>query len=242
MNKKQEPSESATACIECPFCTKTEWDALDAVEHELLEKAKRIEQYNPGDTLFFQGEEGSGVYCVKSGLIGLRRVDSNGNSVLLQLIDEGTTVGYRTFVTREPHSSSAEVLSPTRVCYFARPQIEQVLQTNPRLGEKFLQHFTRDAVETENSYVKSMTMGMKSRFLHLMLEFYEQYGYTDNCGDEIVDLPVARGELAELVGVRPESISRLIDKLQSDDVMHFSQRRVRFSDLDRVRAEAGVEV
>ena len=208
MNKKQEPSESATACIECPFCTKTEWDALDAAEHELLEKAKRIEQYNPGDTLFFQGEEGSGVYCVKSGLIGLRRVDSNGNSVLLQLIDEGTTVGYRTFITCEPHSSSAEVLSPTRVCYFARPQIEQVLQTNPRLGEKFLQHFTRDAVETENSYVKSMT----------------------------------RGELAELVGVRPESISRLIDKLQSDDVMHFSQRRVRFSDLDRVRAEAGVEV
>ena len=242
MGNGPKSSQSVTTCLECPFCTETEWDALDAAQHELLEKAKRVEHYNPGDTLFFQGEEGSGVYCIRSGLVGLRRVDSNGNSVLLQLVDEGTTVGYRTFVTREPHSSSAEVLSPSQVCYFSGPQIEKVLAANPRLNEKFLQHFTRDAIEVEDSYVKSMTMGMKSRFLHLMLEFYEHYGYTDQSGEVVMDLPVARGELAELVGVRPESISRLIDKLQSDDVMHFNQRRVRFTDLERIREEAGVEV
>ena len=116
------------------------------------------------------------------------------------------------------------------------------MQINPVLGEKFLQHFTRDATETENSYVKSMTMGMKSRFLHLMLEFYERYGHTDDQGDPALDLLVKRGELAELVGVRPDSISRLIDKLQSDNVMHFEQRRVRFTDLARVRAEVGAKV
>ena len=242
MGKKSDASDKVPGCAECPFCARTEWDALELPELERLDKARRTEHYNPGDTLFFQGQEGNGVYCIRSGLIGLRRVDSNGNSVLLHLVEQGNTVGYRTFVTHEPHSNSAEVLSPSQVCYFSRPQIEKVLQSNPRLGEKFLQHFTRDAVETENSYVKSMTMGMKSRFLHLMLEFYERYGYTDKKGDVVVDLPVKRGELAELVGVRPESISRLIDKLQTDDVMHFEQRRVRFTDLARVRTEAGVEL
>ena len=241
MDKKKNNSVQ-TSCSQCPLCATTEWDVLDAHELEILEKAKRSEHFEAGETLFFQGEEGCGIYCIRSGLIGLRRVDSNGNSVLLHLVEAGTTVGYRTFVTRDAHSHSAEVLTPSKVCYFVRPQIERVMQINPVLGEKFLQHFTRDATETENSYVKSMTMGMKSRFLHLMLEFYERYGHTDDQGDPVLDLPVKRGELAELVGVRPESISRLIDKLQSDNVMHFEQRRVRFTDLARVRAEVGAKV
>ncbi|MCP4469341.1 MAG: winged helix-turn-helix domain-containing protein [Gammaproteobacteria bacterium] len=73
-----------------------------------------------------------------------------------------------------------------------------------------------------------------------MLIFYERFGYQDEEGNSIVELPVKRGELAELVGVRPESISRLIDQLQSDKIMRFKDRRVQFSDVDEVLQQAGV--
>jgi len=97
-------------------------------------------------------------------------------------------------------------------------------------------------METENDYVRSLTMGMKSRFLHLILICYERFGYQDEEGNPIVDLPVKRDELAELVGVRPESNSRLIDQLQSDQIMCFKGRRVQFSDVDEVLQQAGVGV
>jgi CRP-like cAMP-binding protein len=85
-------------------------------------------------------------------------------------------------------------------------------------------------------------MGMKSRFLHLILIFYERFGYQDEDGNSVVELPVKRGELAELVGVRPESISRLIDQLQNDEIMRFNDRRVQFSDVAEVLHQAGVTV
>ena len=85
-------------------------------------------------------------------------------------------------------------------------------------------------------------MGMKSRFLHIILVFYERFGYQDENGNAIVELPVKRGELAELVGVRPESISRLIDQLQTDEVMRFKDRRVQISDVDEVLQQAGLTV
>jgi CRP-like cAMP-binding protein len=229
-------------CINCPTRGTTEWQVLGECELASISAAKRMLTLEPGEALYSQGEPGTGVYCIKSGLIGLRRVDVNGNSVLLRLSSAGTTVGYRTFLTREAHANSAEVLTSSVVCYIARPQIENLLKSNPLLGERFLQHFTKDAVEMENDYVRSMTMGMKSRFLHLILVFYERYGYQDKDGNAAVELPVKRGELAELVGVRPESISRLIDKLQADNVMRFNDRHVQISDIDKILQQAGASV
>ena len=161
--------------IECSNRHSTEWSVLDGCELACIDKAKRVLTFKPGETLYNQGEAGNGIYCIKSGLIGLRRVDVNGNSVLLRLSTAGCTVGYRTFLTKQPHANSAEVLTSSLVCYIARPQVEAMLKGNPRLGERFLQHFTDDAIATENDYVRSMTMGMKSRFLHLILVFYERF-------------------------------------------------------------------
>ena len=229
-------------CMDCSGLVTTEWSALDKGELASIDKCKRLLACEPGETLFSQGDEGKGVYCVKSGLIGLRRIDANGNSVLIRLSSSGSTIGYRTFLTKENHVNSAEVLTPGVVCYIPRPNVTALLKANPQLGERFLQHFYDDASETENDYVRSLTMGMKSRFLHLILVFYERFGYRDEDGTAVVEIPVKRGELAELVGVRPESISRLIDQLQANEVMRFKDRRVEFSDIDVVLEQAGATV
>jgi len=228
--------------MDCPTLGTSDWEVLGECGLASIIKGKHMITCEPGETLYSQGAAGNGVYCIKSGLIGLRRIDINGNSVLIRLSTAGTTVGYRTFLTRDAHVNSAEVLTTSVLCYIARPLVEKLLKTNPLLGERFLQHFSDDAIETENDYVRSLTMGMKSRFLHLILVFYRRYGYQDENGNAIVELPVKRGELAELVGVRPESISRLIDQLQSDDVMRFKDRRVQFSDIDQVLQQAGLTV
>lgn len=229
-------------CMDCPSRGTTEWQVLGECELVQIDAAKRTLTYQPGETLFSQGDPGSGVFCIKSGLIGIRRVDVHGNSVLLRLSSAGSTIGYRTFLTREAHANSAEVLTASVVCYIPRPQVEKLLKANPMLGERFLQHFTKDAIEMENDYVRSLTMGMKSRFLHIMLVFYERYGYQDENGNATMELPVRRGELAEMVGVRPESISRLIDKLQTDKVMMFDDRRVQISDIGDILQQVGATV
>ena len=235
-------NKSIISCMDCPGLNSTEWQALAESELITMDNCKRVITCEPGEILFSQGEQGKGVYCIKSGLIGLRRIDVNGNSALIRLINAGSTVGYRTFLTGRAHINSAETLTSSTLCYVPRPNVEKLLKANPLLWEHFLQHFYDDAIDTENNYVRSLTMGLKSRFLHLILMFYERFGYQDENGNAVVQLPVKKGELAELVGVRPESISRLIDQLQTDEIMRFKDRRVEFSDFERVLQQARATV
>lgn len=227
-------------CMECPALQTTEWRVLGECDLASVIKNKRMITCEPGEVLYSQGDPGNGVYCIKSGLIGLRRIDVNGKSVLIRLVTKGSTVGYRTFLTREAHVNSAETLTAGVFCYITRPEVEKLLKANPLLGERFLQHFIDDAIETEDDYVRSLTMGMKSRFIHIILVFYERFGFQDEDGNAIVEIPIKKGELAELIGVRPESISRLIDQLQTNEIMRFNDRWVQFSNVDKVLQQAGV--
>jgi CRP-like cAMP-binding protein len=136
------------SCMECPCLGTTEWGVLRECELDSVNKSKRMITCEPGETLYSQGEPGNGIYCIRSGLIGLRRVEANGNSVLIRLATEGSTVGYRTLLTREAHLNSAEALTASVICYIPRPKVEKILKENPLLGERFLQNFSGDAIET----------------------------------------------------------------------------------------------
>ena len=229
-------------CANCPSRQATEWRDLTASELALVDQAKRTRVFEPGTTLYDQGDQSTGIHCIQSGLIGMRRVDEDGNSVLLRLCGEGTTVGYRAYLSKEEHLNSAEVLTPSVVCFIERSYVARLLATNPRLGERFLQHVIADLRETEDDYARSLKKGMKASFLHVMMVFYEQIGYRDESGRPTVELPIRRVELADMIGAQPESISRLILKLRTEGLLQVDDRRVQFHNMEAVLRETGAVI
>jgi len=234
--------KSIHRCTDCSSRQTTEWQVLARPELEMVDQAKRTRVLEPGAMLFRQGDDADGVYCIQSGLIGLRRITPTGESALLRLCTNGVTVGYRALLSKAPHRNSAEALSPCVVCFIERSHVRRLLETNPRLGERFLQHCFCELDETEANYANSMTLGLKARFLHVLLIFYERLGYQDAADHYLVDLPIQRLELASLVGARPESISRLVRSLEAEGLLQFDKRRVRFTDMEAVLREAGAQV
>jgi CRP/FNR family transcriptional regulator len=207
-------------------------------ELKVVDQAKRTRVLEPGAMLFRQGDDADGVYCIQSGLIGLRRITPTGDPALLRLCTGGVTVGYRALLSKTLHRNSAEVLSPSVVCFIERSHVKRLLETNPRLSELFLQHCFSELDQTETDYANSMTLGLKARLLHVLLIFYERLGYQDKANNCLVELPIQRIELASLVGARPESISRLVRSLEEEGLLKFDKRRVRFTDMEAVLREA----
>jgi len=235
------PPKSIHRCADCTSRRSTEWQVLTGPELAMVDQVKRTRVLEPGAILFRQGDNADGVYCIQSGLIGLRRITPTGDSTLLRLCTSGVTVGYRALLSKVPHRNSAEALSPSVVCFIERLHVRRLLESNPQLGERFLQHCFGDLDQTETDYAKSMTMGLKARFLHVLLIFYERLGYRQ--GDyDLVDIPIQRAELASLVGARPESISRFVRSLEEEGLVQFDKRRVRFLDMEAVLREAGAQL
>ena len=229
-------SVTSVNCFTCQARGRTEWCVLTDEELALVDQGKVSRQYLPGEAIFHEGDECRGVHCIESGLIGIRKMDVGGNEILLRLSHPGDTMGYRSFLAGNDHNNSAEALEPSVICLVSGGTVRSLLEKNPTLGLRFLKHAARDLDDAEEKVLQSTTLPVRARFAHLLLVLKERYGVAGEDGALVLELPLSRQDMAAMIGIRPESMSRTIRSFEEDDIAHFSGRRVhvaRIEDLIR---------
>jgi CRP-like cAMP-binding protein len=224
-------------CKNCTTRNMTEWRDLGAKELAILAKAKTSRTFEPGEIIFNQGDQAKGVHCIQSGLIGMRRISEDGKSVLIRLCAEGTTVGYGAFLSKTQQLNSAEVLTPSVVCFIHGSTVSSLLAGNPKIGERFLQHAIADQTKTETDHFMNLTKNVRFKLLHVLLTYYERDGYQDSTGLSTLELPILRRELAELVHAQPETLSRALRELQDEGLLTQDSKQFFFPDMKSITDE-----
>lgn len=213
-------------CFTCQTRGKTEWCVLTDDELELVDQGKICREFLPGETVFHEGDPCGGVHCIESGLVGIRKMTAGGDEILLRLSHPGDTMGYRSFLAGDDHNNSAEALEPTIVCSIVDSTVRKLLNMNPSLGLRFLRHAAKDLEAAEEMALQSATLPVRARFAHLLLVLKERYGEMGKSGELTLDLPLSRQDMAAMIGIRPESMSRTIRSFEDGNIAHFSGRRV----------------
>ncbi len=219
-------------CFTCQARERSEWCALSADELKRLNGAKSVREYLPGEVLFHQGDLCRGIHCFESGMVGIRKIDADGNSVLLGLVYPGDTLGYRALLTATDHKVSAEALKTTSICFIDSATVRALLKENPALGLQFLQRAAKDVDDAEEKFLQSVTLSVRARFAHLLLVLRDRYATTSDDGTFWLELPISRQDLAAMIGVRPETMSRTIRQFEEDGIAQFSGRTVRVPQVD----------
>lgn len=218
-------------CFTCQTRERTEWCVLEDEELELVDEGKTCREYLPGEVAFHEGDPCRGVHCIESGLIGIRKTDANGNEILLRLCHPGDTIGYRSFLAGDDHNNAAEALEPSVLCFISGKTVRILLQKNPSLGLRFLRHAAEDLNAAEERVLQNTTLPVRARFAHLLLVLRDRYGVAGENGELDLELPLSRQDMAAMIGIRPESMSRTIRSFQEDDVARFSGRQVHVPSL-----------
>lgn len=225
------------ACVVCHVGPRSVWHDLDETASALLAGGRRRREYGSGEVVFVQGEQNDGVHCVSGGTVGIRRLDDNGNSVLLELAYPGDTIGYRSFLTGSEHKTSAEALGPSVVCHIDRAAITALLAGNPALGLRFLKRSIGELEHAHDIMFRQATLSNRHKLVHLLLVLVQRHGRRHSNGSQSIDLPVSRRDLASMVGTRHETISRIIGRLETDGVAHFSGRQVTIPSVEALAGE-----
>lgn len=226
-----------SSCQACAHYRDSDWGTLCASKAANLEFAKRTRHFLPGEPVYHEGDEPTGVYCVSSGLVGIRKVDTDGESVLLRLVRPGETFGYRSLLTGAPHGVSAEALKEGDVCHLPAAGVHKMIADDPSLMMAFFRHLARDMADAETKVLETVTASCRVRFLRLLVALG---GDADGAaGSEVhLELPVSRQDIASLIGVRSETMSRIIRAIEDEGLAHFKGRHVDIPDCRRLTEES----
>ena len=227
-------ADNAQQCFPDPIRRKKEWRVLGQEDIDWLNSVAVCRRYEPGEFVFLEGDACQGVYLIREGLVAVRKSNVDGEAVLLRLANFGDLMGYRPFLAGEPHRATAEVQKLSNICFIKSSFLRDLLLTRPALGAQLLKQVSRDLGDAEQRFHDAVTMSLRERLAHWLLVMKEPYGTETADGKIILDLPISRHDMAEMLGVRSESLSRTIHQMSEDGVLRFSGHRAWIDNPDKL--------
>jgi CRP/FNR family transcriptional regulator len=223
--------------LKCKVEEDSEWRTLSADQVKLFNKAVICRSYKAGETIFMQGDPCKGLYIIESGMIAVRKMDSEGRTAVIRLGYPGDSLGYRPLLAREDHRASAEVTKDSRVCFINAKTMWELILSNPDLGLRFLERTAKALGEVESRFFEVAALSVRVRLVHLLILLRDKCGSVTEDGTLVLELPLTRQDLASMIGARPESVSRAFHELKKDGLARSSGRQVHVTQYARLIEE-----
>lgn len=231
-----------SACDLCVVRNRAICSSLDSTELEALNAIGRRRTLEPGESLIWEGEDSVLVANVIEGVLKLSTGTEDGREQIVGVVYPSDFIG-RPFGSTAAHGVTA--LTEARVCVFNRRDFDAFAREHPGLEHKLLE---RTLGELDRTRRWMLLLGRKSaseKVASFLLEMSERLTNTTckTVGDLVTTsftLPFSRQQIADVLGLTIETVSRQFTRLKQDGLIDLPSRRdVVIRDREALAAEAG---
>ena len=195
-------------------------DQMVAIRKIALEK-----EFNKGEIIFSEGDEGNGFFVIAEGRVKIFKLSTEGKEQILHIFGPGQPFGEAPVFAGQKFPANAQAIEKTRVLFFLRVSIVNLISANPSLALNMLAVMSKKlrqfAVQIENLSLKEMPARLASYLL--------RHADEQNQGDAVV-LKISKGQLASTLGTIPETLSRMFAKLSGKNLISVDGKKITLLD------------
>jgi CRP/FNR family transcriptional regulator len=190
-----------------------------------IKKIAVKKQINKGEIIVSEGDEGEGFFVIVEGRVKVFKVSTEGKEQILHIFGSGQPFGEVPVFTGQRFPANAQAIDKTRVLFFPRASIVNLISANPSLALNMLAIMSiklrQFAVQIENLSLKEMPARLASYLISLAGEQNKE---------EVVTLQISKGQLASILGTIPETLSRVFAKLSGQNLINVDGKKITLLD------------
>ncbi len=236
-NPQMTPAASSTAQPDCATCnvrTSNDWNGHSSLESARLNEIKYHRPVKSSGTLFHQGDENAAVYTVSRGLFALRVVHPNGVAAIVGLGRPGQILGARSFLSNQAHRTTATALVDSSVCLMRRADAIRLTRQEPLAYAALVSCCLRSLDAAQNSLLLLSSLNARDRLTCLLLDLCAAEAGPPHPGPVTLSIPLSRPDMANMIGIQPESLSRLLSQLRAENLVTTAGRSIVVCDHARL--------
>lgn len=230
-------SSSSHPCGQCAFFDQSVWQPVGNGAMSFLNSGFTRREFSEGQALYQQGDENRGVFCVSRGLFAIRAHSEAGNTTLLKLAYPGEIIGFRSYLANDRHKTEARALVPSRVCTVAHRNANRLVHSDPKVLARLTARCVAEINAGRDRIIDAATESNQTRLARILGKLMQAHGTRDGAYLRM-QLPLSRTDLADLLGIKPETVSRVLKRLKQDGEFVVSGRDIR---MPIMPLEASVE-
>ncbi len=225
-------------CDTCVVRNRAICAGLGSEELVTLNAIGRRRTLEPGEPLIWEGDESVLVANVVEGVLKLSSSTEDGREQIVGVVYPSDFIG-RPFGGAAGHSVTA--LTEARVCVFARADFDRFASEHPKLEHKLLERTLGELDRTRKWMLLLSRKTAQEKVATFLLEMSDRLLETGCEGPSSgplrkFDLPFSRQQVADVLGLTIETVSRQMTTLKREGVIDLPTRRT-VEILDRTALE-----
>lgn len=186
-----------------------------------------------GSVLFMEGEESNGTYFIASGLVKIVKLHKEGREKTLAILRAGDMLGEMTLFEDSTRSATAEAMEDTTLFLITNNDLKQMLIEIPQLALRVVQVLSMRLRQT-NQHIQELTfLNARSRIICNLVHLASVHGINQQ-GCVKIPLRLTHSELANLVGVTRETVTKVLDELQKDSLIQIKNKQLWLMDMEKL--------
>jgi len=185
-----------------------------------------------GTTIVRRGERLPGVFGLAYGSVKLGLRGEDGEERVLQLVAAGQTFGEAKSLLGGPCRSEAIALADSKLVVIPAAAIFTLMDREPRFARAVALLLAERAVEMLAEVESAMLRGAQRLASYLGALAQSPEGNGGGNGGTVVRLPVSKTLVAARLGVKKETLSRLLRQFAAEGVIEVSRREISILDRD----------
>ena len=231
------PAAEKSRCAACSARTKGLCAALPGEQLPDLTTSSRTINLLSASPVVHEGEEAEAVFTVVSGMLKLYKTLPDGRQQITGFATVGDVIGLS---SGQGYAYTAETVTASTVCRVPRAALQRLMERHPAVQARLL---AMTSVELLAAQDQILLLGCKTaaeRVSSFLLALSRRSKRLAD-GSPSVFLPMPKVDIGAYLGLRPETLSRVLRKLEdAGTITRLTNDRIRLDDVSALEAAATV--
>jgi CRP/FNR family transcriptional regulator len=183
--------------------------------------------------LFQQSTSLTDIYAVTSGAYKLCQYNDDGEENVIGLRFPGELIGEDALYLQK-YNYTAIAIGDSSVCKVSVEQMTSCGKLVPEIQLNFIELLSRQSYVRQRNFQayigKKSADSLLAAFLLNIIE--RNADYTGN--DDHIELPISRNDVANFLGLRRETLSRVFSKFQKDQLIQIEGKTIQLLEQDKL--------
>ncbi len=188
--------------------------------------------------LFRQGANPHGVFFIERGLVKLIRLEKDGSELIVMVSERGAFLGAESVIIEKAYPVTATTLTTSSLRRVSAPEFRRLLMQNSSLSWHLHQAHSHDISDQMIRVAQLGCLSARTRFEELIWHLIVAMELNLSASEIRLEMPLRNWEIAELIAVTPEHLSRMLRQMETEGVLRRHKGWLIFSTAHWVQLQA----
>ncbi len=199
---------------------------LPHFQKKLMDYAK-ILILQKGESLFFESYQAKNIFYVIKGHIKVFKTGQEGNETIFNIYPVNTFVALGVLFKNDKfYPASASAIEDSQVYALKIEDLEEAILADRESSKTWIIYMNNRLMTIQSMLTDQIFIDGMQRFKKLINYFYNNYPHRLYGNNIKIDIPITKQEMAELLNIRRETLSRMLSSLKNKNICEFTYKEI----------------